>query len=161
MSKRTNARKEQFLKERTEYGNIIKQSENYIRFNYKYFTFGDGFGQTFEEWQTEGILADLNNKLVGVSGKTKIELMQDGTLELFINGYPLDSMFTRPKVLSSLDLKWARIRVTGKRRLIGFFLPTNVYEDEKGEVRETDTNVFYVVFLDKDHQFAPSKKRNT
>ena len=149
MSKRTNARKEQFLKERTEYGNIIKQSENYIRFNYKYFTFGDGFGQTFEEWQTEGILADLNNKLKDFSGMDKAELILKSVLEIF-SAYPTDSEFDEPEDLKDYDIKWARLRLTGKRRLIGFF-----FNDVKF------ANVFYIVFLDEKHRFSPSHKKHT
>ncbi len=158
MSKRSNSRKDRFIRERNLLGNIIKQSESFIKFNYKYFTSGDGYGQSFEEWQKEEILAELNNKLVSISGKTKIELMQDATLEIYTNGYPLDSFFKKPKALEQLDLQWARVRLTGRRRLIGFFLKKIEFDDEE-ERKDTDTNVFYVVFLDKDHQFAPYKKK--
>ena len=146
MSKHNNRRKKRFIKERNEYGNIIKDSDNYIKFNFKYFTSGDGYGQSFEEWQKDEILADLNEKLTEVSGKTKVELMQDGTLEIFTNGYPPDSFFERPRALKPLNLRWSRIRLTGRRRLIGFFLPDNSnYETDDKQEKTADSNAEQII----------------
>ena len=58
-----------------------------------------------------------------------------------------------PQNLVGTAIKWARFRITGARRLIGVFL--NNQKDEKNK------NVFYIVFLDKDHKFAPSTKKHT
>ena len=57
----------------------------------------------------------------------------------------------KPKGLSVSELEWSRLRITGRRRLAGFFL--------KGEhVDKNSRNIFYVVFLDKNHEFAPSSR---
>ncbi|MBP5469107.1 MAG: hypothetical protein J6Z11_07675, partial [Candidatus Riflebacteria bacterium] len=100
----------------------------------------------------EKILADLNNKLKHFSGKTCKELLLDRTLEYYPH-FPDDSNFIIPQNLVGTAIKWARFRITGIRRLIGVFL--NNQKDEKNK------NVFYIVFLDKDHRFAPYKKKNT
>lgn len=126
-------------------------NENIV-FNFKYFIYGNDVGESFEEWEGEGILADLNNKLKNFSGKTKAELLRDGTLEIY-GAYPKDSKFIKPKTLVFAGIQWARFRITGRRRLIGFFLEDKVL---KSTSSENFRNVFFIVFLDKDHMFAPS-----
>ena len=116
-------------------------------FNFKFFRSGEKYGEKFEEWEQEAILADLNNKLKNFSGKTKEVLLMDGTLEIYKH-YPLGSRFEQPKALKSLSINWARLRITGRRRLIGFFMQE--YMSEKFR------NIFYIVFLDKEHKFAPN-----
>ena len=78
--------------------------------------------------------------------------MLDRTLEYYPH-FPDDSNFIIPQNLVGTAIKWARFRITGARRLIGVFL--NNQKDEKNK------NVFYIVFLDKDHRFTPYKKKNT
>ena len=128
----------------------IEKEKELIKFNFSYYRYGEEQGESFEQWQIDCILADLNNKLKFCSEKTKVELINDNTLEIFSN-YPTDSKFEYPKDIIGKNMSWARIRLTGKRRLIGFFR-TNC---------DIEQNVFFVVFLDKDHQFAPSKKKHT
>ena len=121
--------------------------DRHIVFSFKYFTSDDG--QSFEDWERENILSDLNNKLKNFSSKSKIELLRDKTLEIY-EAYPKGSKFSQPKNLMFSGIKWARFRVTGQRRLIGFFLDENIL------VNTEKADVFFVVFLDKNHLFAPS-----
>ncbi|MDE0471615.1 MAG: hypothetical protein OXH57_06710, partial [Ekhidna sp.] len=58
---------------------------------------------------------------------------------------PKDSNFKHPKFLDN-DIEWASIRIQGKERIIGFL--------------ESDF-IFNIVFFDMDHNFYPSKKKNT
>lgn len=154
MSKRANIKKSDFLKQIAENNEFINNQKDYLNFNFKYYAYGENEGESFEEWEKEQILADLNNKLKIFSEKKKKELISDGTLEIFRN-YPLDSNFSCPVALSGRSISWARLRITGKRRLIGFFI--NDIDNDA----DSKTDVFFVVFLDKNHLFAPSIKKHT
>lgn len=145
-----NEKKERFLQAKKQLSSFFDEHDDLIKFSFKFFSFGEDGGESFEEWQKEAILADLNNKLKDFSAKKKIELINEKTLEIY-ECYPKGSKFKEPKSLEGVNVRWARFDITGKRRLIGFF----------EESDRANSNVFYVVFLDKNHQFAPSKKKNT
>lgn len=49
-------------------------------------------------------------------------------------------------------LNWGRLRLDGKKRVAGFFLV---------EPPEMAKNVFYLVFLDAEHEFYPVEKKHT
>lgn len=149
MSKRSNPRKKEYLKSIADFQNFSISTDEEISFNFRYYRFGEEGGESFEEWEKEQILADLNTKLKHFSEKKKKELIMDRTLELY-SRYPFESNFKMPSDLSGYHIRWARLRVTGKRRLIGFFAEPGLEEKEQ--------NTFYIVFLDKDHRFAPSRK---
>ena len=149
---RNNSKKTAFIANIGKQFDLIDKTKDHITFSFEFFTYSKNGGESFEDWQKEQILADLNNKLKHFSGKTCKELLLDGTLEYFSH-FPDDSNFIIPQNLVGTAIKWARFRITGARRLIGVFL--NNQKDEKNK------NVFYIVFLDKDHRFAPYKKKNT
>lgn len=151
MSKHSNSRKDSFLQGKKQLDSFYTEQSKWIRFNFKFYSFGEKQGESFEEWQREEILADLNNKLKDYCSKSKVELINDSILELY-NKYPSDSEFDLPKVLEGIDVQWARMSITGRRRLIGFFSKNDM---------DVDNNIFYIVFLDKEHRFAPSKKKHT
>lgn len=88
----------------------------------------------------------MNNKLKIFSGKTVRELQKDKTLEIYTE-YPKGSLFICPPALQGTGITWSRLRLTGRRRLIGFFF----------EEAEQPITTFYVVFLDKNHEFAPQQ----
>ena len=144
MSKKNNL-KQSYIEAVSHQSDFIYETTYNIAFNFKFFQSGKDSGQSFEEWEREKILADLNNKLRDFSGKTKEDMLRDMTLEIY-NQYPLGSEFREPPALKSANIKWARFRITGRRRLIGFFLNND------------KSNTFYVVFLDKNHMFAPSSR---
>ena len=145
MSRKPNKTKAEYIDSLRDKVDILNASAKNIVFNFKFFVASKSSGQSFEDWQRDEILADLNNKLKIFSGKTVRELQQDGTLEVY-GGYPSDSRFTCPPSLTGIDVEWCRLRITGRRRLIGFF---STAEGQK---------TFYMVFLDKNHEFAPSSK---
>lgn len=151
MSKHSNSRKDSFLQGKKQLDSFYTEQSKWIRFNFKFYSFGEKQGESFEEWQREEILADLNNKLKDYCSKSKVELINDSILELY-NKYPSDSEFDLPKALEGIDVQWARMSITGRRRLIGFFSKNDM---------DVDSNIFYIVFLDKEHRFAPSKKKHT
>lgn len=157
MSK-TNKTKAEYLRSIENKNEFVKKLSNNIAFNLKYFQSGTGAGQSFEEWEHDKLLADLNNKLKGFSEKKKQELLMDGTLEIY-RSYPKDSRFNKPIALKDAEITWARLRLTGARRLIGFFVSQNMLNESNPEDAHALKDVFYIVFLDKNHDFAPYEKR--
>lgn len=125
----------------------LLETESLIRFNFKYYCHGDGSGQSFDDWQKDKILADLNEKLHHFSSSTITELRNNGSLSVY-EIFPEDSVFNEPAAFRDLKVQWVKLRVTGRRRLIGVMMP-----DMPGS-----EDVFYVVFLDKEHQFYPMDK---
>ena len=155
MSSKKNAVKAEYLRQLEERNVFLLGNAEKIVFNFRYFISGKGFGQSFEEWQAEGILAEYNEKLKEYSRKTIRELKQDGILEIY-EEYPLDSGFKRPEALKNAGIKWGRLRLTGRRRVIGCMCKAESTEDK---ALGGNTRIFYVVFLDKEHEFAPSRKK--
>lgn len=153
MSKK-NKTKIAYLADLQEKNDFVRKLSNNIVFNLKYFQSGKEYGQSFEDWEKNEYLADLNNKLKDFSGKKKIELLQDKTLEIY-SSYPKGSRFKMPESLRNRDIKWARLRITGARRLIGFFVGEEYADGSIMEDAIAIKDVFYVVFLDKNHDFAP------
>ena len=149
MCAKRNETKEKYIKTIYERNEFLYSISDKIAFNFKFFTYGADSGQSFEEWQRDEILADLNNKLKDYSGKTVLELLQDKTLEIY-SEYPKGSKFTQPPMLTSAQIEWCRLRLTGRRRLIGFFYKVSDVSCK---------NIFYIVFLDKNHDFAPSRQK--
>lgn len=147
MSPKQNKTKAGYIKRLSDEATILQESAKNIVFNFKFFYASKSSGQSFKEWEQDRILSDLNNKLKNFSGKTVEELKGDGTLEVY-GGYPKGSKFICPTALLRMDAIWCRLRLTGRRRLIGFLSPD---EDKQKKT-------FYIVFLDKNHEFAPSSK---
>ncbi|MCI5123238.1 MAG: hypothetical protein D3925_01860 [Candidatus Electrothrix sp. AR5] len=60
------------------------------------------------------------------------------------------------------DVCWCRFRLAGKFRLVGFTVPKKLHEQRHGKTQELyNSNTFYVVFLDPNHNFWKSKKKHT
>ena len=72
-------------------------------------------------------------------------------LEIY-NDFPLKSEFHHPNHVPA-GVKWARFRLEGDQRLIGFMI-------DKTDVSKFNLypDVFYIVFLDLFHKFYISKK---
>ncbi len=72
--------------------------------------------------------------------------------------FPRNSDFIHPKHIPH-QASWARFRLEQRVRLVGFMIP-NEYEG-KEVVKygmKYSRNIFYVVFLDKDHRFYKTEK---
>lgn len=98
-------------------------------------------GQTFAEWEKEGLLSSLMTKLVDLSQKNQITAAQQGCITVY-DSFPKNSDFKIPRFIEA-DVKWAVIKDIGgqKHRVAGYIMD----------------NVFYVVFLDRDHSFYKMK----
>lgn len=118
-----------------------KQPEKKLLFSFEHLDRVQG--QDFLTWEKEGLLAKACEKLVSISQLTRTEAT---TLQIIKEypAFPPDSEFEHPKHVPS-EVRWASLHVQGKECLIGYL----------------QENVFYVVFLDKDHEFWPTSKKNT
>lgn len=94
-------------------------------------------GQTWAEWEKEGLLVPLLEKMVQLSQKDRVEATQQQCIKVY-GSFPVRSDFKVPKFMES-EVSWAVIEDVGgqKHRVAGYMID----------------NIFYVVFLDKDHRF--------
>ena len=135
------------------------------KFNFSYFTSEQEHASDFSDL-SELELLKLLNKLkhysvepldywttqsIG-SGKKRRMLLE------FYGEFPSKSEFEFPKHIPH-EVLWGRFRLESDDRLIGFVVPDefhNTYHEKTGF--QFDKNTFYVVFIDKNHKFYPSKK---
>lgn len=100
-------------------------------------------GQKFEEWETEKILSNMLTRLREISVYTIEEAIAKQIIKIY-DCFPDQSDFNHPRHISA-GVKWASIRIKGKERIIGY----------------VEDNIFFIVFLDKDHRFWITEKKNT
>lgn len=94
-------------------------------------------GQSFEDWAKNGLLHYLLEKLEYISQKTMAEAIQEGYIKVY-DQFPPRSDFRHPVYIAP-DVKWAVImNIKGQKgRVAGHII----------------NNVFYIVFLDMNHNF--------
>jgi len=102
-------------------------------------------GQSFEDWEDKGLLALAVSKLQSICVLTKNEALHQQFIKQYPKGeFPPNSDFYHPKHIPN-DIAWCSMHIQGKECVIGYF----------------DDNIFYIVFLDKDHRFWITDKQNT
>lgn len=102
-------------------------------------------GQSFEEWDEAGLLLKATEKLQAICALTVEQALKDKIVKQYSKvAFPPASGFTHPLHVPA-DVVWCVLHIQGKECIIGYF----------------EDNIFHIVFLDKEHQFWPSKKRNT
>ena len=131
--------------------NIAKR----CKFNFSYFI-NNNSGQDFRDWNYKQ-LYELLDKLKEYS-KFPLSYWESQKLFVKYSGFPTNTDFTLPKSIPHQAI-WSRFRVEGDSRLIGFVLP-NEYKDveQNSSGFRFDTNIFYIVFLDKHHKFYKMKR---
>ncbi len=99
-------------------------------------------GQTLKEWDEEGLLLKLNERMKAVGGLTREEALHQKFLKEYSSkkGFPPNSKFKQPSYLN--PERWAVMHLTNKS-----------IEVVAGYI---ENDIFYVVFLDKDHHFWPT-----
>ncbi len=103
-------------------------------------------GETFKEWDEEGLLALLMERLKYIGQFSVQEALQNRAIKQYTKvSFPPNSHFIEPKHI--VNVTWCVIHITetSKEVVVGFI------EDD----------VFYLIFLDKHHRFWPSKLKNT
>lgn len=98
----------------------------------------------FKYWEENGLLADALDCLVNLANSSVHELKRDQRLKIYGPNIPKGSAFKQPRNIPGTAC-WASLRLTGKRRLIGFM----------------EQQCFQLVFLDPEHKFYPSPKKHT
>jgi hypothetical protein len=104
-------------------------------------------GQSLESWEKEGLLSRSLELIKAHSDKT-IPEAEKNMLKIYneLNGrMPLKSGFKYPNTVKIEPPVWASLRFGGKERIIGHIVD----------------NIFYIVFLDKEHHFWPAEKKHT
>ncbi len=124
----------------------VKEEKPLMLFSFKDFQYNSQIppGQTYIEWQEAELLAYVLEKFGHICNVNRIEAEQRQFIKVY-GAFPPKSEFTNPFPTS--DLQWAVImKVKGQKgRVAGY----------------VDGHIFYVVFLDSEHKFYPSEKKNT
>lgn len=132
-----------YLREQGNRGAVGKRERN-ITFSLSKHIKGEG--QSIEEWNDLGLLGKLTTQIKLVGQHPAIYVRQNQLIKEYTKvDFPPGSGFTHPKHIG--DVTWAVMHITPKSK-----------EVVVGYIEE---DVFYIVFLDKDHQFWPSKLKNT
>ncbi len=130
----------------------ILEVKGKLSFSFKYFDGSQAAGQDFKDWSCEQ-KTKLLEKLRDYSRESKQywcnQRVGSGGLKILaIYGeFPRNSDFTKPLHVPD-NVKWSRFRLESAVRLIGFFI-----DEEEAASKGLSTDIFYVVFLDKDHRF--------
>jgi hypothetical protein len=155
--KRQNRAKDSFLKdiEKTFFVGEKEKFKNNICFSFEYFDKTQDAGQDFSQW-TNGQLLKLIEKIKTYCGNSilhwtreRIGQGRNHVLEIY-GGFPNNSDFFHPTFIPK-DVEWARFRLEGDMRLIGFVLNHRLCSQ-----LEISRNIFYIVFLDNSHRFFKS-----
>ena len=117
------------------------KKDPFVVFSFRYFDASQG--QNFEEWEKDSLLALAINKLRNVSQLTRTEATAQQIVKQYPH-FPPNTAFEHPKHILP-DVIWCSMHIQGKECVIGYF----------------EDNIFYIVFLDKNHEFWISEKKNT
>lgn len=102
-------------------------------------------GQSFKQWEEDELLALAIGKLHEACNLTRLEATRQQIIKEYPQGeFPPNSDFVHPKHIPD-DISWSSMHIQGKECVIGYF----------------EDNIFYIVFLDKDHRFWITEKKNT
>lgn len=105
-----------------------------------------GEGQTIEEWEEFGLLGQLNLRMKYVGQHSTLHVRQTQMIKEYTKvDFPPNSGFTHPKHIGAVTWAVMHLTPTSKEVVVGYI----------------DEDVFYIVFLDKDHRFWPSTLKNT
>lgn len=115
-----------------------------ISFSFRYFQDSDKFpAQSLKSWESDNALLDMLNALIHMSKENITQLQVTKRITLY-GEFPESSVneFSLPTNLDKNE-NWGTLRNIGgqKARIVGF-------------LRE---NIFYIVYLDKEHKFYHSK----
>ncbi|OMP76764.1 hypothetical protein [[Flexibacter] sp. ATCC 35208] len=97
-------------------------------------------GQTAKEWEEEGLLSLLYEQIRYISQFTCQEALQNGCIKRYTKvGYPPNSEYKKPQHINAET--WAVMHITKNSKQV-----------VAGYIQD---DVFFIVFLDKEHQFWP------
>ena len=137
--KNQSQRKVSILKGQSETSTPSKYHKNF-RVSFEYLDRNQG--QTFKEWEQAGLLSKMNETLANYC-KESIQTKKSSKFKEY-GEFPSKSGFMHPGHVDE-DVNWSVLHITGKAVLGGFI----------------SGNTFFVVFLDKEHQFWITEKKHT
>jgi len=157
MKKGENSRKDNFLRNfpQLTLGDADSDIALRCKFNFSYFDNNQECATDIAVWDEQN-LRELFTKLKAFSAKPlqywQQQCVGSGShrqhmLEIY-GAFPRKSGFSHPPHVPS-DVDWARFRLDGKKRLIGFTIPKSHCRQDS----RLDDNTFYIVFLDLEHNF--------
>ncbi|MCT0225604.1 hypothetical protein [Synechococcus sp. CS-1328] len=101
--------------------------------------------ETLKLWQEKGLLSNLLETLKTLSGLTRLEAVSSDLMHYHPSFPPNNKTdYILPKHIET-DAAWWTIRLNARVRVAGYL----------------DGNAFYIVFLDSDHRFWITNKKNT
>jgi hypothetical protein len=118
----------------------VKPVKKEILFSFR--DFDHTQGQTFHDWQKSELLHILLERIREFCKFSRIEAEKNKSLKVY-GDFPQDSDFKYPAHIAE-DAEWASLHIRGKERIAGHVID----------------NIFYVVFLDKEHHFWPTEKKH-
>lgn len=124
----------------------VQEERPLMLFSFKDFQYNSQIppGQTYNEWQTEGLLAYMLEKFGYICNVNRIEAEQNKFIKVY-GEFPINSEFENP--YPDRELEWGAImKIAGQKGRVGGHIIGHI---------------FYVVFLDSEHKFYPSEKKNT
>ena len=126
---------------------IISEEKPLIVFSFKDFQYNQQIppGYSYSQWQENKLLAYMLDKFGFICNMNRIEAEQQGYIKVY-DHFPSKSKFMNPFIQDN-DLQWAVVmKIKGQKpRVVGYI----------------KDNIFFVVFLDGDHIFYPTSKKNT
>ncbi len=160
MSSFKNTGKEKFLNAYVDKASLDSTQDKLAarcKFNFSYFDVQEA-SQSFEDWTHEQLIS-LLHKLKEYSKEPLKYWIYQNLLDIY-KTFPEKSKLSEPKHVPHQAL-WARFRIEKSVRLVGFILPDDYdCKIHEGTKRPFDCNVFYIVFLDRNHQFYPMDIKN-
>ena len=121
----------------------VKEELPKILFSFK--DFDSTQGQSFSDWEKEELLSVMLEKLKNLSELNMLEAIQQKIIKRY-GDFPPVTDFTHPKHIAG-DVNWGVISsLKGRKgRIAGHIID----------------NIFYIVFLDKEHRFWITEKKGT
>ncbi|MGL5470446.1 MAG: hypothetical protein ACRDCT_20050 [Shewanella sp.] len=162
MSRNKNTKRDRFLANVPTSSLETSDTAERSSFNFSYFSPDKG-GQSWHDWAALGGASSLDSLMDKLTLYTRSPLkywesqrVGSGSLKIleFYSSFPSHSNFTQPPSVPH-DARWGRFRLTSKVRLAGFVVPSSLDGSPNENGCKLNSNIFYVVFLDKDHQFWP------
>ena len=122
-----------------------KIQEELPKILYSFKDFDKNQGQSYTDWEVEELLSAMVEKFGHLCEMTLLEAKRQNLITEY-GAFPPKSDFKHPKHIVE-DVNWAVIKnVKGQKgRVAGHIMG----------------NIFYIVFLDKDHRFYITEKKNT
>jgi hypothetical protein len=135
--------KSTYQRKSKEIDDFTLQRERYVVFSLK--DFDRNQGQSFKEWEQKELIALVFDKLSGLCQMTMSQAIHQQMIKVYPKvDFPPNSNFTHPRHVPE-KVTWASIHIQGKECVIGY----------------VDENIFYIVFLDENHEFWITEKKHT